>query len=129
MSECKYKRHDGVCECLSDDEVKEYCMEGPCMAFEPVKYIREDDVQKMICRICLCSDICERTGEENCHKLFDSIQRVNIREVVNCSDCKSCKKEDNHEYWCFAWGPAQLVPPDGWCFRAKKEQEGNQDYG
>ncbi len=30
MSECKFKRPDGSCEILSDDEVKEYCVEGPC---------------------------------------------------------------------------------------------------
>lgn len=30
MSECKYKRTDGACEKLSDDEVTEYCVEGPC---------------------------------------------------------------------------------------------------
>ena len=120
MSECKYKRPDGVCEHLSDDDVKEYCVEGPCPVFEPVKYIREDDAQKLICRICIGSEMCEHTGKENCHKLFDSVPRADVQEVVNCCDCKACKKEDDHEYWCFAWGPAQLVPQDGWCFHGER---------
>ena len=42
---------------------------------------------------------------------------------IQCRYCKYCKKEDEYEYWCFASGQTQLVPPDGWCFRAKKEQE------
>ena len=120
MSECKYKRQDGVCEYSTDDEVTEYCVEGPCTAFEPVKYIREDDAQKLICRICIGSEMCEHTGEENCHKLFESVPRADVQEVVNCCDCKACKIEDDHEYWCFAWGPAQLVPPDGWCFHGER---------
>ena len=123
MSECKYKRQNGICEYLSDDEVTEYCVEGPCMKFEAVRYVREDEVQKMLCRICLGSEICEHTGKENCHKLFDCVQLVNLEEVVNCFDCKACKKENDREYWCFAWGPAQLVPPDGWCFHGERRIE------
>ena len=122
MYECKHKRSDDSCEILSDDEVTEYCVEGPCPVFEPVRYIREDEVQKMICRICIGSEICEHTGEEKCHKLFDGVHRANIREVVNCFDCKECKNVDDHEYWCFAWGPAQLVPPDGWCFHGERRK-------
>ena len=30
MCECKHKRSDDSCEILSDDEVTEYCVEGPC---------------------------------------------------------------------------------------------------
>lgn len=122
MYECKHKRQDGGCEILSDEEVTEFCVEGPCPVFEPVRYIREDEVQKMFCRICIGSDLCEHTGEENCHKLFDGVHRANIREVVNCFDCKECKKVDDHEYWCSAWGPAQLVPPDGWCFHGERRK-------
>ena len=30
MSECIYKTKDGFCTKYSDNEVKEYCVEGPC---------------------------------------------------------------------------------------------------
>ncbi len=64
-------------------------------------------------------------------KLLEGISNIPAvdEEPIRCRYCKCSNKVDEHEYWCFAWGPAQLVPPDGWCFRAKKKQEGNQDYG
>jgi hypothetical protein len=34
MCECIHKRQDGGCEILSDDEVTEYCVEGPCPRYE-----------------------------------------------------------------------------------------------
>ena len=31
---CKYYSPDGVCELFTDDEVTEYCVEGPCTSEE-----------------------------------------------------------------------------------------------
>lgn len=42
MSECKYKNVDGVCKILSDDDVKECCVEGPCTEIS-IGYIRRED--------------------------------------------------------------------------------------
>lgn len=115
MNECKFKRPDGVCEHLSDDEVKEYCVEGPCTAYVPVEYIRREYA------ISAAKHAWAKGLEPS--QYIEIIDAADVKEVVNCCDCKACKKEDDHEYWCFAWGPAQLVPPDGWCYHGERRTE------
>ena len=34
---CKYMDEDGFCNLHSDDEVKEYCVEGPCNDYVEVQ--------------------------------------------------------------------------------------------
>ena len=61
-------------------------------------------------------------------KLLEGIGNIPaVNELrIHCRYCKCCRKKDEHEYWCFAWGPAQLVPPDGWCFRAEMDKEADR---
>lgn len=130
MSECKYKRQDGSCAVLSDNEVREYCVEGPCTSFTPIKYIRVDDVIRAFCEddaivnhMDSVYDSIDKRIKRAAQRVIACVPAAAVQEVVNCCDCKACKKEDDHEYWCFAWGPAQLVPPDGWCFHGERRTE------
>lgn len=56
MSECVYKRQDGTCERLSDDEVREYCVEGPCPLFSPeggtCEFVDSGFLDTLFCSAC-----------------------------------------------------------------------------
>lgn len=45
-----------------------------------------------------------------------SMPAVDVRSVVLCRDCEYCRKEDEHEYWCYGFcSPARLVRKDDFC--------------
>lgn len=43
--------------------------------------------------------------------------------LTRCKDCACCMKVDEHEYWCKAWGPMQLVRPDDFCSRGRRRKD------
>lgn len=47
----------------------------------------------------------------------------NTGEIVRCGECKYTHRVDEHEIWCTGRGsPCQLVAPDGFCDKGKREQ-------
>jgi len=57
-------------------------------------------------------------------ELSDGILGTMYRTAcVNCKDCACCMKVDEHEYWCKAWGPMQLVRPDDFCSKGRRRND------
>lgn len=44
MSRCRFLRNDGTCGHYTDDEVREYCVEGPCSDYEELDLVHRQDV-------------------------------------------------------------------------------------
>lgn len=44
MSRCRFLRNDGTCGHDKDDEVREYCVEGPCPYFDELDLVHRQDV-------------------------------------------------------------------------------------
>ena len=44
MSLCRFLRNDGTCGHDPDDEVREYCVEGPCSDYEELDLVHRQDV-------------------------------------------------------------------------------------
>lgn len=44
MSRCRFLRNDGTCAHDPDDEVREYCVEGPCSDYEELDLVHRQDV-------------------------------------------------------------------------------------
>lgn len=44
MSRCRFLRDDGTCGHDPDDEVREYCVEGPCSDYEELDLVHRQDV-------------------------------------------------------------------------------------
>lgn len=44
MSRCRFLRNDGTCGHDHDDEVREYCVEGPCSDYEELDLVHRQDV-------------------------------------------------------------------------------------
>lgn len=44
MSRCRFLRNDGTCGHDQDDEVREYCVEGPCQYFDELDLVHRQDV-------------------------------------------------------------------------------------
>ena len=40
---CVVETEDGICELYSDDEVREYCVEGPCAGWKKREEDRHDE--------------------------------------------------------------------------------------
>lgn len=44
MSRCRFLRNDGTCGHDPDDEVRKYCVEGPCYDYEELDLVHRQDV-------------------------------------------------------------------------------------
>ena len=44
MSRCRFLRNDGTCGHDPDDEVREYCVKGPCSDYEELDLVHRQDV-------------------------------------------------------------------------------------
>lgn len=44
MRRCRFLRNDGTCGHDPDDEVREYCVEGPCSDYEELDLVHRQDV-------------------------------------------------------------------------------------
>lgn len=44
MIRCRFLRDDGTCGHDHDDEVREYCVEGPCSDYEELDLVHRQDV-------------------------------------------------------------------------------------
>lgn len=44
MSRCRFLRNDGTCGHDPEDEVREYCVEGPCSDYEELDLVHRQDV-------------------------------------------------------------------------------------
>ena len=48
MSRCRFLRNDGTCGHDPDDEVREYCVEGPCSDYEELDLVHRQDVLALV---------------------------------------------------------------------------------
>ena len=67
MSRCRFLRNDGTCGHNPGDEVREYCVEGPCSDYEELDLVHRQDV------LALAKDIVVQyaKGGEYRHKCID----------------------------------------------------------
>lgn len=67
MSRCRFLRDDGTCGHDHDDEVREYCVEGPCSDYEELDLVHRQDV------LALAKDIVVQyaKGGEYRHRCID----------------------------------------------------------
>lgn len=115
---CIHVRSDGSCEILSaGNEVKEYCVEGPCPDFAPIEYIRRDEfIAQKIEQYCAGCDRrknskgkyvyaigdapCRACGIHDMLSDVEDFQAADVRENVRGKWILNEKKTTDILDWC-----------------------------
>ncbi len=92
MSRCRFLRDDGTCGHDQDDEVREYCVEGPCPYYEELDLVRRQDV------LALAGDVFFSDGNGGAHHIHyidpERVKELPSVKTTKCLIAKICFDEE-----------------------------------